>query len=115
MHKVGINSKVFLYKSAAYIDSHSLYGGGKYIIPNFSDIIMAKKEDDKPAFVKRDSIVAGKEYAQLLGVLKERFRKSQIKAAVKVNTTMLEYYWQMGRTYRDFMNPPHGGVLFSTV
>lgn len=33
----------------------------------------------------------------MLNVLKDRFRKSQIKAAVKVNTTMLEYYWEMGR------------------
>lgn len=116
LHKVGINSKVFLYKSAAYIDSHSLYGGGKYIIPNFSDIIMAKKEDDKPAFVKRDSIVAGKEYAQLLGVLKERFRKSQIKAAVKVNTTMLEYYWQMGRDIsRLYESATWGSAFFDCL
>ena len=57
---------------------------------------MAKK-DNKPAFVKRDSIVSGKGYAQLLGKLKERFRRSQIKAAVKVNTEMLEFYWEMGR------------------
>jgi len=58
---------------------------------------MANKEDNKPAFVKRNSIVSGKEYAKLLSVLKERYRKSQIKAAVKVNTAMLEYYWEMGR------------------
>lgn len=53
--------------------------------------------DNKPAFVKRDMIIAGNAYAQLLSSLKERFRRSQIKAAVKVNTTMLEYYWSMGR------------------
>lgn len=56
-----------------------------------------KEEEKKPAFVKRDSIVSGMEYAKLLSVLKERYRKSQIKAAVKVNTAMLEYYWEMGR------------------
>lgn len=54
------------------------------------------KTDNKPTFVKRDTIIAGKKYAQLLNTLKERFRKSQIKAAVKVNTSMLEYYWYMG-------------------
>lgn len=53
--------------------------------------------DNKPVFVKRDAIVFGKEYAQLLGALKERFRRSQIKAAVKVNREMLEFYWTMGR------------------
>lgn len=57
---------------------------------------MAKK-DNNPAFVKRDTIVSGKEYARLLSDLKERFRRSQIKAAVKVNTEMLEFYWEMGR------------------
>lgn len=53
--------------------------------------------DNKPTFVKRDLIIAGKEYAQLLTTLKDRFRKSQIKAAVRVNSSMLEYYWWMGR------------------
>lgn len=53
--------------------------------------------NDKPAFVKRSLAVYGEEYSQLLNDLKARFRKSQIKAAVKVNTTMLEYYWSMGR------------------
>ena len=53
--------------------------------------------DNKPAFVKRDAIVSGKEYARLLGELKDRFRRSQIKAAVRVNSAMLEYYWEMGR------------------
>lgn len=56
-----------------------------------------KKKNDSPTFVKRDAIVSGKEYAQLLASLKQRYRKSQIKAAVKVNTAMLEYYWEMGR------------------
>lgn len=56
-----------------------------------------KKENTQPAFVKRDTVIAGKEYANLLGKLKDRFSRSQIKAAVKVNTFMLEFYWEMGR------------------
>lgn len=55
------------------------------------------KTDNRPTFVKRDTIISGKEYAQLLSSLKERYRTSQIKAAVKINTSMLEYYWEMGR------------------
>ncbi len=58
---------------------------------------MDNQDNRTPAFVKRDTIVSGTAYAELLGALKERFRKSQIKAAVKVNTTMLEFYWAMGR------------------
>ena len=76
---------------------------------------MAKK-DNKPAFVKRDSIVSGKGYAQLLGKLKERFRRSQIKAAVKVNTEMLEYYWEMGRDIsRLYANAKYGSAFFDCL
>ncbi|MCM1110217.1 MAG: PDDEXK nuclease domain-containing protein [Clostridium sp.] len=55
------------------------------------------KSRKKPSFVKRSLLVAGEDYARLLQQLKDRFRKSQVKAAVKVNTEMLEYYWDMGR------------------
>lgn len=65
-----------------------------------------------PAFVKRDSIVGGKEYAQLLGRLKERFRRSQIKAAVKVNTEMLEFYWSMGREISQLYQSAKWGTAF---
>ena len=53
--------------------------------------------DKIPAFVKRNTIIAGKDYARLLSSLKDRFRRSRIKAAVKINTSMLEYYWYMGK------------------
>lgn len=66
----------------------------------------------KPSFVKRESIVTGKEYAQLLVELKDRFRRTQIKAAVKVNTTMLEFYWAMGRDIsRLYQNTTWGGCI----
>lgn len=59
---------------------------------------MAKKKTDlTPEFVKRSPMVVGEDYAQLLSGLKDRFRRSQIKAAVRVNTSMLEFYWDMGR------------------
>lgn len=35
-----------------------------------------KKKDNSPAFVKREAIVSGKEYMQLLSSLKQRYRKS---------------------------------------
>ena len=38
-----------------------------------------------------------KEYAQWIKELSERFRASQIKAAVSVNREMLRYYWSIGR------------------
>lgn len=70
------------------------------------------KTDNKPVFVKRDTIIAGKEYAQLLSSLKERFRRSQIKAAVKVNTSMLEYYWSMGRDISKLHEAAKWGTAF---
>lgn len=38
-----------------------------------------------------------KEYARWIKELSERFRASQIKAAVSVNREMLRYYWSIGR------------------
>ena len=70
------------------------------------------KIDNKPTFVKRDTIITGKEYALLLSSLKERFRRSQIKAAVKVNTTMLEYYWSMGRDISRLHKAAEWGSAF---
>ena len=70
------------------------------------------KADNKPAFVKRDTIIAGKEYAQLLTTLKARFRRSQIKAAIKVNASMLEYYWSMGRDISRLHEAAKWGTAF---
>ena len=36
-------------------------------------------------------------YIQWISDIKQRFRQSQIKASVRVNTAMLEFYWSMGR------------------
>lgn len=37
-----------------------------------------------------------KEYTEWISELSLRFRKSQIKAAVKVNSEMLHFYWSLG-------------------
>ena len=52
---------------------------------------------EEPTFVHRDGMIADKEYVEWLKELKARFRQSQIKAAIRVNTAMLEFYWSMGR------------------
>lgn len=75
-----------------------------------------KKEDNTPAFVKRDAIVSGKEYAQLLKQLKERFHRSRIKAAIKVNTEMLEFYWAMGRDVSElYKRAKYGSAFFDCL
>lgn len=41
--------------------------------------------------------ILDKEYGQWLKELSGRYRRAQIKAAVKVNTEMLRFYWSLGR------------------
>lgn len=52
---------------------------------------------DKPTFVSRDMMTADEGYVQWMADIKQRFRQSQVKAAVRVNTAMLEFYWSVGR------------------
>lgn len=52
---------------------------------------------DKPTFTFRDGMTADEGYVQWMADIKQRFRQSQIKAAVRVNTAMLEFYWSLGR------------------
>ena len=55
------------------------------------------KNADKPSFVYRDGMTADTEYVEWLSDVKKRLRQSQIKASIRVNTTMLEFYWSIGR------------------
>lgn len=54
-------------------------------------------EKSKPEFVIRDGINADNKYVEWLGELKQRYQKSQIKAVIHVNHSMLEFYWSLGR------------------
>ncbi len=58
-----------------------------------------KQKDDitEPTFVVRDGMLADKDYVEWLADVKARFRQSQIKASIRVNTDMLEFYWSIGR------------------
>lgn len=42
-------------------------------------------------------MTADEGYVQWMADIKQRFRQSQLKAAVRVNTAMLEFYWSVGR------------------
>ena len=52
---------------------------------------------NKPIFVHRDGMIADKDYVKWLSDIKQRLAQSQVKASVKVNTAMLEFYWSLGR------------------
>jgi len=53
--------------------------------------------ESKPTFVYRDGMLSDTKYVEWLTDVKTRFRHSQIKASVRVNTSMLEFYWSIGR------------------
>lgn len=42
-------------------------------------------------------MIADSNYVHWIADIKSRFQQSQIKAAVKVNTALLEFYWSVGR------------------
>lgn len=50
-----------------------------------------------PEFIKRDGMIASAEYVEWLSTLKQRYRQSQIKAVVRINQSMLEFYWSLGQ------------------
>ncbi|MBQ1697609.1 MAG: hypothetical protein II075_06970, partial [Bacteroidales bacterium] len=50
-----------------------------------------------PEFVKNNGVIADHNYIEWLSDVKRRFKSSQIKAAVRVNTEMLSFYWSIGR------------------
>ncbi len=49
-----------------------------------------------PQFVNSESFMEDKNYVTWLSDLKKRFRTAQLKAAIKVNTEMLKFYWSLG-------------------
>ena len=51
----------------------------------------------KPTFVHSNSVVKDNAYQLWFGELKSRLRSHQVKAAMHVNTEMLEFYWSLGR------------------
>ena len=53
----------------------------------------------KPTFIFRGEMTTDEGYVQWMADIKQRFRQSQIKAAVRVNTAMLEFYWSLGRDF----------------
>ena len=53
--------------------------------------------EQNPTFIKTDNFKNNGRYAQWLSEIKQRLKSAQAKAAVKVNTTLLEFYWSLGR------------------
>ena len=69
-------------------------------------------EKDKPTFINRGNITIDDQYRKWISDVKARFKQSQIKASIRVNTSMLEFYWNLGR---DIVNLKAEEVWGSSV
>lgn len=58
---------------------------------------MGDKTNDRFRVVSSHDIALDSDYVQWIYDVKQRFRKAQIKAAVKVNSEQLLFNWQLGR------------------
>lgn len=47
--------------------------------------------------MSKNITILDKDYKNWIAELSSRYRKSQIKAAIKVNTELLKFYWELGR------------------
>lgn len=58
---------------------------------------MKKDNDIQPGFVATEANFRGAEdYVAWVTQIKQRYQKSQIKAHIQVNASMLEFYWSLG-------------------
>lgn len=62
---------------------------------------MAREEENKPMFVNRELADMTTEYKHWLSDLKQRYRQAQVRAVVKINGEMLNFYWELGRDICD--------------
>ncbi len=44
----------------------------------------------------KKQLIRSSDYKAWISSLKQNFQQAQIKAAVKVNSTLLEFYWELG-------------------
>jgi len=54
-------------------------------------------------------IASHKEYVECLGEIKEKIRRSQLKAAVRLNTEFFNLYWDLGRMIVEKQNSSKWG------
>jgi Protein of unknown function (DUF1016). len=45
----------------------------------------------------KKSVTADAEYKSWISDLKKRFKSGQIKAAIKVNSELIKFYWSLGK------------------
>lgn len=58
---------------------------------------MVDAEKTRPAIVRSHDVRLDSDYAKWIYAVKARYRSTQIKAALKVNSELLLFYWELGR------------------
>mgnify|MGYP002732766426 CR=1 FL=1 len=58
---------------------------------------MNKETDNEPRVVRSHDVHLDNDYVSWMADVKSRYRRAQIKAAVKVNSEQLLFNWQLGR------------------
>ena len=46
------------------------------------------------------ALISSKSYRSWISELKKRYRATQIKAAIAVNSALLEFYWNLGKEHQ---------------
>ena len=63
-----------------------------------------------------DRVILDKEYRDWIGQLSKRYRTAQIKAAIAVNSEMLQFYWELGRDIVAMQSEnKYGSRFFETL
>jgi predicted nuclease of restriction endonuclease-like (RecB) superfamily len=73
--------------------------------------------NDNHELLKGKSIsILDEDYIQWVKELCKRYRQSQIKAAVKVNTVVLHFYWELGKDIANRQSEnKYGGSFYATL
>ena len=71
---------------------------------------------EKPALVKSSGDGVEKSYAAWIADLKHRYRATQIKAAVAVNSALIEFYWNLGKDITEkYPGEVYGSKFFDKL
>ena len=77
---------------------------------------MKKKETRKKssALVKRNENGVEQSYSAWIVDIKRRYRATQIKAAIAVNSALIEFYWNLGKDVREkYVDTTRNTIAFS--
>lgn len=67
---------------------------------------------EKSRFVNTGSFVPDENYSTWLKSVKGRLKHAQIKASVRINQSMLEFYWELGHDINALQNTYSWGSGF---